>query len=80
MQITGCLDLGGWRDREWCPRASRSAAARSLGFSPKLKISLTGKGKTRSGDHPTLTANLTPAVGAGEHQLRQGDAAAVAGA
>ena len=35
----------------------------SLGFSPKLKIGLTGKGKTRSGDHPTLTANLTQGGG-----------------
>ena len=35
----------------------------ALGFSPKLKISLTGKGKTRSGDHPTLTANLTQSSG-----------------
>jgi hypothetical protein len=31
----------------------------SLGFGPKLKLSLTGKGKTKSGDHPTLLANLT---------------------
>jgi len=30
-----------------------------IGFSPKLKIALTGKGQTRSGDHPTLTATLT---------------------
>lgn len=30
-----------------------------LKFSPKLKISLTGKGRTRSGDHPTLTSVLT---------------------
>ena len=35
----------------------------SLGFSPKLKIGLTGKGKTKSGDHPTLTANLTQPSG-----------------
>ncbi len=52
----------------------------SLGFSPKLKLSLTGKGKTRSGDHPTLKANLTPEVGSGEHQVGQGDVAVVAGA
>jgi hypothetical protein len=30
-----------------------------LGFSPKLSISLTGRGRTRSSDHPTLTATLT---------------------
>jgi hypothetical protein len=30
-----------------------------LGFSPKLKIALTGKGRTRSGAHPNLTATLT---------------------
>jgi len=35
----------------------------SLGFTPKLKIGLTGKGKTRSGDHPTLTATLTNPTG-----------------
>ncbi len=35
----------------------------SLGFSPKLKLSLTGKGKTRSGDHPTLKASLTQKSG-----------------
>jgi hypothetical protein len=35
----------------------------ALGFSPKLAISLSGKGKTRSGDHPTLTATLTPPAG-----------------
>lgn len=34
-----------------------------LGFSPKLNIGLSGKGKTRSGDHPTLTANLTQGSG-----------------
>jgi hypothetical protein len=35
----------------------------SLAFSPKLKLGLTGKGKTKSGDHPTLTANLTQRAG-----------------
>jgi hypothetical protein len=30
-----------------------------LGFTPKLQMSLTGKGQTRSATHPTLTANLT---------------------
>jgi hypothetical protein len=36
---------------------------RTLGFNPKLAISLSGKGKTHSGNHPTLTANLTPHSG-----------------
>jgi hypothetical protein len=35
----------------------------ALGFSPSLKISLTGKGKTRSGDHPTLAAKLSEPSG-----------------
>jgi len=34
-----------------------------IGFSPKLKIALTGKGKTTSGDHPTLTATLIDPAG-----------------
>jgi len=34
-----------------------------IGFSPKLKIALTGKGKTKGGDHPTLTATLTDPTG-----------------
>ena len=35
----------------------------SLPFKPKLKMSLTGKGKTKSGDHPTLTSVLTQPAG-----------------
>jgi hypothetical protein len=35
----------------------------ALGFSPKLKLGLSGKGKTRSGDHPKLTANLSQKKG-----------------
>jgi hypothetical protein len=35
----------------------------SLGFSPKLAIDLSGRGKTRSGNHPTLTANLVERSG-----------------
>jgi hypothetical protein len=35
----------------------------ALGFSPKLKLSLSGKGKTRSGAHPTLKANLSQKSG-----------------
>jgi hypothetical protein len=40
----------------------------SLGFSPALKIGLSGKGRTRSGDHPTLTATLTQ--GGGQANIR----------
>ena len=31
----------------------------SLGFEPKLAMSLSGKGQTKDGGHPALTANLT---------------------
>jgi hypothetical protein len=41
----------------------------SLRFSPKLSISLTGRGRTRSGDHPTLTATLTQP--SGQANIRQ---------
>jgi hypothetical protein len=34
-----------------------------LAFSPKLKLSLSGKGQNKSGKHPTLTANLTQPSG-----------------
>jgi hypothetical protein len=34
-----------------------------LPFSPKLRLSLTGKGQTTSGKHPTLTAHLTQRSG-----------------
>jgi hypothetical protein len=34
-----------------------------LGFSPRLKLGLSGKHRTRSGDHPTLTATLTTRSG-----------------
>ena len=35
----------------------------ALAFSPKLAFKLTGKGQTHSGNHPTLTANLTQPFG-----------------
>jgi hypothetical protein len=35
----------------------------ALGFSPKLPLVLSGNGKTKSGDHPTLTATLTEGSG-----------------
>jgi hypothetical protein len=39
-----------------------------LGFSPRLSISLTGRGRTRSGDHPNLTA--TPTQPGGQANIR----------
>ena len=41
----------------------QAAGCSSLAFTPKLKLGLSGKGKTKSGDHPTLTANLTQKAG-----------------
>ena len=34
-----------------------------LGFTPKLKLGLSGKGQTKSGRHPTLTATLSTRSG-----------------
>lgn len=47
------------------PVASRFqvGGCQSLGFAPKLKLTLAGKGKTKSGAHPTLLANLTSKSG-----------------
>jgi hypothetical protein len=58
MAITGALtSIGGMT----APVSSRFqvGGCQELGFRPKLGIALTGKGKTRSGAHPTLTATLT---------------------
>ena len=41
----------------------QAAGCSSLAFTPKLKLGLTGKGQTKSGKHPTLTANLTQKAG-----------------
>ncbi len=41
----------------------QAADCSALGFSPKLKIALTGKGRTRSGQHPTLSATVTQPAG-----------------
>jgi hypothetical protein len=48
--------------------ASRSARFQvgecaSLGYTPKLAMTMTGKGQTKDGSHPTLTARLTPPPG-----------------
>ena len=43
----------------------------ALAFSPKLTVGLSGKGQTRSGDHPTLTTVLTqPAHQANMHSVK----------
>jgi hypothetical protein len=62
MSVTGVLSsTGGAVSSGTSPFQVGGCLA--LGFSPKLKLSLTGKGKTRSGDHPTLKANLTQKSG-----------------
>ncbi|MET0601514.1 MAG: hypothetical protein ABW167_05945, partial [Baekduia sp.] len=35
----------------------------SLGFAPKLEMTMSGKGQTKDGAHPALTARLTPPFG-----------------
>ena len=35
----------------------------SLGFAPKLAMTMSGKGQTKDGSHPALTARLTPPAG-----------------
>lgn len=62
MQVTGALTSGAGATANRSSRFQVGGCA-SLGFSPKLKIGLTGKGKTRSGDHPTLSANLSQPSG-----------------
>jgi uncharacterized repeat protein (TIGR01451 family) len=41
----------------------------TLRFNPKLALALSGRGRTRSGDHPTLTATLTQPFG-GQANIR----------
>ncbi len=62
MSVTGTLTSTGGLS---APVSSRFqvGGCQELGFSPRLKIALTGKGKTRSGDHPTLTATLMQGSG-----------------
>ena len=62
MSVTGVLtSTGGAVSSGTSPFQVGGCLA--LGFSPKLNLSLTGKGTTRSGDHPTLEANLTQKSG-----------------
>lgn len=58
MQITGTLTSTGGMTATVANRFQVGGCA-ALPFSPKLRMSLTGKGKTRSGDHPTLISTLT---------------------
>ena len=62
MSVTGALTSTGGLS---APVSSRFqvGGCSSLGFSPKLKMALTGKGKTRSGDHPALVSTLTQPFG-----------------
>jgi hypothetical protein len=67
LAITGTLlSTGGLS----APVSSRFqvGGCQGLAFSPKLSISLIGRGRTRSSDHPTLTATLTQ--GGGQANIR----------
>jgi len=62
MSVTGTLtSTGGLTAND--SSNFQVGGCQDIGFSPKLKLALTGKGKTRSGDHPTLTATLTDPAG-----------------
>ena len=56
MSSTGGLGVG------FTPRF-QVGGCQALPFSPKLNMSLTGRGRTRSGDHPDLIATLTQRSG-----------------
>jgi len=62
MTVTGTLTSTGGMSANVSSRF-QVGGCQDIGFSPKLKIALTGKGKTKSGDHPTLTATLTDPAG-----------------
>jgi len=62
MSVTGTLTSTG--DLTYAGDSHfQVGGCQDIGFSPKLKLALTGKGKTKSGDHPTLTATLTDPAG-----------------
>jgi len=62
MAVTGTPTSTGGMS---APESSRFqvGGCAALPFSPKLKMVLSGKGKTKSGDHPTLTSTLTQTGG-----------------
>jgi hypothetical protein len=62
MAITGALSSAGGLS---VPVSSRFqvGGCSDLGFSPKLRMQLTGRGQTTDGKHPALVATLTPAAG-----------------
>jgi len=62
MAITGSLASTGGLSEPVSSRFQVGGCA-ALAFSPKLKMSLTGKGKTKSGDHPALVSTLTQPFG-----------------
>lgn len=62
MSVSGTLSSIGGLSENVSSRFQVGGCS-SLGFTPKLKIALSGKGKTRSGDRPTLTAMLTDPSG-----------------
>lgn len=67
MSITGTLTSTGGLS---APLSSRFqvGGCQKLPFSPTLRMKLSGKGKTHSGQHPTLTATL--AQGPGQTNIR----------
>ena len=62
MSVAGTLSSTGGLS---APVSSRFqvGGCSALAFSPRLKMALTGKGKTRSGDHPALVSTLTQPFG-----------------
>ncbi|MGH2929187.1 MAG: hypothetical protein ACRDL8_13370, partial [Solirubrobacteraceae bacterium] len=58
MSVTGTLTSTGGLSHAVSSRF-QVGGCQALGFSPKLRMSLTGKGRTRSGDHPNLVSTLT---------------------
>jgi hypothetical protein len=54
MSVTGILSSTGGLSATLAPRFQVDGC-QDLGFSPNLNIALSGKGKTHSGNHPTLT-------------------------
>lgn len=70
MAVTGTLTSTGGLSASVSSRFQVGGCS-SLGFSPKLKLALSGKGKTKSSDHPKLTATLTqPSGQANIHNVR----------